>query len=120
MPVARGVACAVGACLLFGLSAPSAPAAEFVKETYKVAVTTPDEAGLPVGIDTDVYLPTTPPPPGGYPFVQVYHGGGSRKDNPFDSGHAQDFGKHGFVSLIYSQRGHANSDGQTSVGGPKE
>ncbi|HVS29059.1 MAG TPA: CocE/NonD family hydrolase [Solirubrobacteraceae bacterium] len=114
---ARAAICALGALLL--IAAP-APAAGFSKQTYRVAVTQPDEAGAPVAIDTDVYLPSTPPPPGGYPFVEVYHGGGSKKDNPFDAGYAQKFAENGYVSLLYSQRGHAGSDGQTAVAGPKE
>jgi hypothetical protein len=88
--------------------------------SYTVPVTQPDETGLPVTLDTDVYLPSTPPPPGGYPLMEVFHGAGSVKDNGYDAGHAARFAQAGFVAVIYSQRGHGNSTGQTAVAGPKE
>lgn len=102
-------------------AAPSAaPAASYTRLSYMVPVTQPDEAGLPVSLDTDVYLPSTPPPPGGYPLMEVFHGGGSVKDNPYDAGHAASFARAGFVAIIYSQRGDGNSGGQTAVAGPNE
>jgi hypothetical protein len=98
----------------------SARAQSYTKTSYKVLVTQPDESGQPVSLDTDVYLPTGAPPGGGYPLVEVFHGGGSDKSNAYDSGHAAFFAKHGFVSILYSQRGNASSGGQESVAGPAE
>jgi X-Pro dipeptidyl-peptidase-like protein len=105
---------ALAACL-----APAAMAGAR-KSSYRVLVTQPDESGLPVSLDTDVYLPDSPPPASGYPFVLFFHGGGSSKDDPFDSGHARFFAEHGYATILYSARGHGTSDGQTSVAGPKE
>jgi hypothetical protein len=65
-----------------------AAAADYTKSTYRVPVSQPDEKGAPVSLSTDVYLPRAAPPRSGYPFVQVYHGGGSSKDNEFDSSRA--------------------------------
>lgn len=92
----------------------------FHKFSYMVAVTTPDDNGAAVTIDTDVYLPAARPPRSGYPLMLVFHGGASRKDNPFDATHAQAFAKHGYASLIYSQRGHGQSGGLVNVAGPQE
>jgi predicted acyl esterase len=111
------VAAVVGA-LLAGL--PASAAAAVTVSTYSVPVTTTDSVGSPVSLDTDVYLPSTKPPPGGFPLVEVFHGGGSTKDNPFDAGHTRAFAENGYVALIYSARGHGNSGGQTTVAGPAE
>lgn len=109
----------VAACALLGAPA-AAHAASFHVDSYTVPVTTPDAFGLPVTIDTDVYLPDTPPPPGGFPLLEVFHGGGSTKDNPYDSGHARRFASDGWVVIAYSARGHGNSTGETAVIGPGE
>jgi len=90
------------------------------RTTYAVPVTTPDELGSAVTIQTDVYLPTRPAPAGGFPLVMVFHGGGSNKDNGFDAGNAAYFADHGYAAVLYSQRGHGGSTGQTAVAGPKE
>jgi pimeloyl-ACP methyl ester carboxylesterase len=110
------LACAVVALI----AAPGAAAAQVSKLTYSVPVTQPDELGQPVSIDTDVYIPSGTAPSGGFPFVVFFHGGGSDKTNGFDAGHARFFAQHGYVTLIYSARGHGSSDGQTTVAGPKE
>ena len=65
--------------------------------------------GRPVTLDTDVYLPDGADAPRRLPFVEVFHGGGSDKANTFDADHARFFAEHGYVSLIYSQRGHGAS-----------
>src|SRR5439155_22866182 len=44
----------------------------------------------------------------------------STKDNGYDAGHARDFANDGYVTLIYSARGHGNSGGQVTVAGPAE
>jgi len=98
----------------------SASAGQITKYTYSVPVTQTDELGQPVAIDTDVYVPKGRVPAGGFPFVVFFHGGGSDKSNGFDAGHARFFARHGYVTLIYSARGHGNSGGQTTVAGPKE
>jgi len=110
------LAAAVAALLL-----PSPALAQaYVKRTYQVPVTAPDELGRPVSIDTDVYLPDAPPPRGGYPLIEIFHGGGSDKSNPYDSAHAAFFAEHGYAVILYSQRGNGNSGGQETVAGPKE
>jgi predicted acyl esterase len=109
------LALALAACALL-----AAPACAYRLSTYRVPVSQPDELGLPVTLDTDVYLPDAPPPPSGYPLIQVYHGGGSEKSNPYDSGHTKFFADHGYAAILYTQRGHGNSDGQTGIAGPKE
>src|SRR2546423_652060 len=92
------------------LAAAPAPAqASFRVATYMVPVTTPDSSGAPVALDTDVYLPDGATPPGGYPLLEIFHGGGSSKDNPYDSGNARRFADDGYVVLMYSARGHGNS-----------
>jgi ABC-2 type transport system ATP-binding protein len=104
------------------LAAAPALAAErgFVKQTYTVPVSQPDEYGAPVQLETDVYLPRRAPPRRGFPLVVIYHGGGSNKDNRFDSGHAKALARRGYAALLWSARGHGGSGGQTTVIGPKE
>lgn len=108
------VACA----LLAGVPAPAAAAFEL--HTYSVPVTTPDTLGVPVSLDTDVYIPDGAPPPAGFPLLEMFHGGGSTKDNAYDAAHARRFAEDGYVVVSYSARGHGNSGGQTSVAGPAE
>ena len=110
----------LGFVLWMALGAARAPAATIRKLTYQVPVTQPDGMGQPVTIDTDIYLPSSLPPRGGYPLIEVFHGGGSDKTNAYDSGHAAFFARHGYVSIIYSQRGNGNSTGQETVAGPLE
>jgi len=108
------------ATLLVALLTVPAQGAAVKKLTFQVPVSTPDDAGQKITLDTDVYLPAGAPPKGGRPFVEVYHGGGSDKSNTFDAGHAKFFAEHGYVSLIYSQRGNGNSGGLEAVAGPEE
>src|SRR3954449_13606603 len=115
MPARATLCAALAAVLLGGASAH----ADVRKLSFQVPVRTSDESG-PVSLDTDVYLPDGPAPRRGRPFVEVFHGGGSSKDDAFDAGHARYFAEHGYVSLIYSQRGHGSSGGVTSVAGPNE
>jgi predicted acyl esterase len=105
--------------LMFALLA--APAsAEIKPQSFQVPVTVPDETGATVTIDTDVYVPAGKRPKRGWPFIEVFHGGGSNKNSGFDAGHAKFFAEHGYLSLIYSQRGHGSSGGLTTVAGPNE
>lgn len=111
----------IGCAAWLPAAAPAiARAAGYQKRTYAVPVTAPDEFGRPVSIDTDVYLPASQPPRRGYPLIEVFHGGGSDKNNPYDSGHAAFFAEHGYAVILYSQRGNGNSGGQETVAGPKE
>jgi predicted acyl esterase len=97
-----------------------ASAAAYTKSSYRVGVTAPDESGAPVTLEVDVYLPDGKPPAAGWPLVQVLHGGGSNKDNQYDTGHALGLAEHGYAAIVYSQRGHGDSTGQLTVAGPKE
>ena len=91
------------------------------KSTYSVPVTQPDDLGRPVSISSDVYLPVGAPTPStGFPLLEIFHGGGSTKDNAYDAGHAAFFAQHCYVVLLYSQRGNGSSGGQEAVAGPKE
>ena len=83
-------------------------------------MTTPDTLGAPVSLDTDVYVPDGTPPSAGFPLLEIFHGGGSTKDNPYDAAHASRFADDGYVVLSYSARGHGDSGGQTTVAGPAE
>src|SRR3954447_4701867 len=112
------VVIALCAALLFGIS--SQAQAAYTVSTHSVAVTTPDTLGAPVELDTDVYVPDGKVPAGGFPLLEIFHGGGSTKDNGYDAGHARDFAEDGYVTLIYSARGHGASGGQTTVAGPAE
>ena len=91
------------------------------KTTTTVPVTEPDDAGRPVSISADVYTPVgAAAPAGGFPLLEIFHGGGSTKDNTYDAGHAAFFAAHCYVVLLYSQRGNGASGGQEAVAGPKE
>ena len=109
---------AIGGALLVG--APAQAGAAVSVTNYSGPVTTPDTLGAPVSLDADVYVPDGKAPPGGFPFLEIFHGGGSTKDNAYDAGHARDFANDGYVVLMYSARGHGNSGGQVSVAGPAE
>ena len=108
----------VGCVLLAG--APAQAGAAYHLSSFSVPVTTPDTLGAPVDLDTDVYVPDGTPPPAGFPLLEMFHGGGSTKDNPYDAAHARRFADDGYVVLSYSARGHGNSGGQTTVAGPAE
>lgn len=109
-------------CLVVATVACAAPAGAqaFSKHSYRVPVTAPDEVGLPVTIEVDVYLPDGDAPASGWPLVQVLHGGGANKDNRYDAGHAEALAENGYAAIVYSQRGHGDSTGQLTVAGPKE
>lgn len=119
MRASVGLASAVVA-MAIAIAVPPAIADGVTRTTYRVPVTQPDESGGGVELDVDVYRPAGAPPAGGWPFVMVFHGGGSTKDSPFDAGHARAYAEHGYVSLLYSARGHGGSSGQTTIAGPKE
>jgi ABC-2 type transport system ATP-binding protein len=117
-----GLALALAVVAVALVAAAPAGAAErgFVTQSYELPVSSPDEHGAPVVLETDVYLPDRRPPKRGFPLVVIYHGGGSNKDNDFDSGHAKALARRGYAALLWSARGHGGSGGQTTVIGPKE
>ena len=102
---------AVAGALLAGV--PAQAGAAFSVSTYSVPVTTPDALGASVSLDTDVYVPDGTPPRAGFPLLEIFHGGGSTKDNGYDAAHARTFADNGYVVVSYSARGHGNSGGQT-------
>ncbi len=106
--------------LLAVLVAVPASAQAQAPSVYSVAVTQPDELGLPVTLDTDVYLPSGQAPASGWPLVIYSHGGGNQKREGLVVSHAQALTQNGYAMIAYSARGHGNSTGQTSVAGPKE
>jgi ABC-2 type transport system ATP-binding protein len=110
----------VAACVVLLAGAPAPAHAAVSVTAYSVPVTTPDTLGAPVNLDTDVYFPDRKPPQRGFPLLEVFHGGGSTKDNPYDAAHARHFAEDGYVVVAYSARGHGNSGGQTTVAGPAE
>lgn len=101
-------------------AAPAAAVERHTKTAFRVPVTQPDEVGGPVSLDVDVYLPKRRAPRHGYPLVGFFHGGGSDKTNGFDAAHAAAVANRGFAAILYSARGHGDSDGQITVAGPKE
>lgn len=105
--------------LLAFASRPGHATAAVTKSTFRVPVTQPDEEGRPVELDVDVYLPDSPADPP-RPLVEVFHGGGSDKDNAYDSNIARALAERGYVSLLYTARGHGGSGGDVTVAGPKE
>lgn len=73
-----------------------------------------------VRLDASVYLPAGAPPDGGYPIVVRHHGGGSNKDNGYDTSYALKIVETGnFALLMYSHRGHGNSEGSFDFFGPR-
>src|SRR6266571_3491140 len=102
----------VAVCGALVAGVPARAEAAVTLSTYSVPVTTPDTFGAPVSLDTDVYVPGGKVPPGGFPLLEIFHGGGSTKDNPYDAGHARSFADDGYVVVAYSARGHGNSGGQ--------
>jgi predicted acyl esterase len=115
----RRLAPALLACAAVFLAAPAAASAVTVG-SYSVPVTQPDEAGMSVSIDTDVYVPDGSPPPGGWPVVEIFHGGGGSKSGGFEVTRANELAAHGYASILYSARGHGSSGGQVTAFGPKE
>ena len=74
-----------------------------------------------MSLSADVYVPSgAVAPPSGFPLLELFHGGGSTKDNGYDAGHAAFFAQHCFVVLLYDQRGNGGSGGQEAVAGLKE
>ena len=73
-------------------------------------------AMVPVGdgtvhLDTKVYVPTGAAPVGGWPVLVRHHGGGSHKDNEYDTKYGLQAVDRGFAVVMYSVRGHGASEG---------
>lgn len=64
-----------------------------------------------VHLDASLYLPAGTAADADLPLIVRHHGGGSNKDNPYDTGYAMKAVDAGFAVLMYSHRGHGNSEG---------
>jgi ABC-2 type transport system ATP-binding protein len=73
-----------------------------------------------VKLDASLYVPNTKPPKSGFPLIVRQHGGGSNKDNPYDTLYAKKaVGTGHYAALMYSVRGHGNSSGVFDFFGPQ-
>lgn len=104
-----GVLIALGALLV----APSHAAGHYMRTDAVVRM--PDGTGL----EATVYLPTATAPPEGWPLIVRHHGGGSNKDNVYDTKYALAAIPRGFAVLMYSVRGHGRSEGIFDWFGPQ-
>lgn len=103
-----------GVLLLILASAP-AFAEEPAYEAVPAMVTMSDG----VALDATLYLPATVSP-ARLPLIVRQHGGGSNKDSPFDVQYALKAVATGrFAALMYSARGHGNSQGLFDFFGPR-
>src|SRR5688572_16074892 len=72
-----------------------------------------------VHLDASLYLPAQPSP-ARLPLIVRHHGGGSNKDSPFDVKYATQAVATGhFAALMYSVRGHGDSEGIFDFFGPR-
>jgi len=103
------------ACLLLALAAAPALAQEPAYERIDALVPMSDG----VQLDATLYLPTQVSP-ARVPLIVRQHGGGSNKDSPFDVKYALAAVATGrFAALMYSARGHGNSEGLFDFFGPR-
>ena len=70
-------------------------------------------------LDANVFVPTATAPPQGWPLIVRQHGGGSNKDSTYDVDYALRSISRGFAVLMYSARGHGNSEGSFDFFGPQ-
>src|SRR5688500_18176575 len=90
------------------------PAAAADVERIDATVTMSDG----VALDASLYMPEGNGAP--VPLLVRHHGGGSNKDSPFDVQYARLAVETGrFAVLMYSVRGHGNSDGLFDFFGPR-
>lgn len=72
-----------------------------------------------VHLDASLYIPKNPSE-ARVPLIVRQHGGGSTKDNPFDQGYGMKAVEtNDFALLMYSARGHGNSEGIFDFFGPR-
>ncbi|MDH3253015.1 MAG: alpha/beta fold hydrolase, partial [Ignavibacteria bacterium] len=64
-------------------------------------------------LDITFYIPSQPPPPGGYPALLFVHGFGLSKD--WDTSNCATYARMGYISLCYSVRGHGRSSGLSTI-----
>ena len=103
----------LGALLLGLLAAVAAQAADVPYERIDATVAMSDG----VHLEASLYLPRDAPR---VPLVVRHHGGGSNKDSPYDVKYALKTVQTGhFAVLMYSVRGHGNSEGLFDFFGPR-
>lgn len=85
------------------------------------------DANGDIALDVDVTMPTTPPPPGGYPLMVLMHGCCSGNKTSWESNTLGDsgekwhynsawFASRGYVVLTYTARGFVDGSGHGSTG----
>jgi fermentation-respiration switch protein FrsA (DUF1100 family) len=113
MPVGRrGIGVVAIAVLALAVAGAAAPRSASIA-TQEVTITTDDH----VDLKGTLYMPTGSPPAGGWPALVLFHGlGGKRQD--LDA-IAQHFAG-AFEVLTFDARGHGESQGKTSIDGPRE
>lgn len=73
-----------------------------------------------VRLEASAYTPAGMAPDAELPLVVRHHGGGASKDNAYDVAYAMDYVTSGnFAVLMYSHRGHGNSEGLFDFFGPR-
>lgn len=91
------------------LLVPAFPAAEAAGIERTDAFVTMSDG---VRLEATVYTPAGMAADAGLPLVVRHHGGGANKDNAYDVRYAMDYVTSGnFAVLMYSHRGHGNSEG---------
>lgn len=104
-----GVLIVLGALLV----APSHAAGHYTRTDAVVRM------GDGTDLEATVYLSTATAPPEGWPLIVRQHGGGSNKDNAYDTKYALAAIPRGFAVLMYSVRGHGGSEGIFDWFGPQ-
>jgi ABC-2 type transport system ATP-binding protein len=75
---------------------------------------------LGIALEASLYVPNAPVPSGGFPLIVRQHGGGSNKDNGYDTLYARKAVETGnYAALMYSHRGHGKSGGIFDFFGPE-
>ncbi len=69
-------------------------------------------------LDATYFIPSTAPPPSGYPGILFVHGfGGSKND---DTANGRVYSASGYITLCYSVRGHGLSSGGSTIMATRE
>jgi predicted acyl esterase len=69
-------------------------------------------------LDATYFVPTTPPPPAGFPGILFVHGFGGSKDH--DTANGRVYAASGYMTLCYSVRGHGKSTGGSTIMATRE